>query len=105
MGYGGARHIFVGRTAAPAVYARRGVVAGCSLCTTIAKLILLTPMDELCLRHPVVSVDVFVDDVRLGAIAQADTVVRELIGASDTLEELLEDIGVPLAPEKTAVTA
>ena len=101
--YSSARHIVVGKSAAAALYATRGVVAGCSLCTTLAKLILLTPMDALCSACPSVDVDVFVDDVRLGAIGSPDVVVRTLVEAFEEVEGLLDAVGVPLKMDKTGV--
>ena len=103
--YGGARYVELGRAVGPATYARRGVIAGCSLCATLAKLILLGPLDSLQRSHSEIALDVFVDDVRLGVLGPPDHVVERLVDAFGDLDTALESTGVPLAPAKTAVAA
>ena len=103
--YTGPRHLEVGSAQAPTVFAQQGVVAGCALCTTLAKVILLAVMDDLVLRFPNVDWTLFVDDVGLAARGDQQDVVDLLVAASSALEEAVAALGCPLATGKTAVAA
>ena len=103
--YKGARYVEWGAATADPVYARRGVVAGCSLCTTLAKLILIGPLSGVTERHPRITLDVFVDDLHMGAVGDQDGVVRRLREVFEDVDQVLSAAGVPLAAAKTAVTA
>ena len=103
--YTGARYVEWGRASAPPVFATRGVVAGCSLCTTLAKLILLSPMDAVVGAHRQVSFDVFVDDLRAGTAGTPDVVTRRLDAAFADAEIAFAADGVPLVAHKTTVAA
>ena len=104
--YAGPRHVKVGAFLAPTLFGRRGVVAGCALCTTLAKLYVLTPMDALVVRHPSVSWSIFVDDVSASVEGGHQQICDIIPDAIDDLEqEFSEKLRCPLAPAKTAVTA
>ena len=45
--YSGPRHLELGGGSDSPMHARRGMVASCSLCTTLAKVILVEPLDRL----------------------------------------------------------
>ena len=61
--YGGPRHLHVGSFAPEAIFARRGVVPGCALCTTLAKVYAIGAMDAAVALHPAVQWSIFVDDI------------------------------------------
>ena len=50
--YGGPRHMEVLRAGAVPLYATRGILAGCALCTTLAKVVMLGPMDAVAAAVP-----------------------------------------------------
>ncbi len=45
--YLGPRRLRVGRAFSPVIYPRRGIVAGCTWCTVIIRIIILVPLDQL----------------------------------------------------------
>ena len=89
----------------PPVFARRGIVAGCSLCTTLAKVIMLQPMDRLLVLAPRVEWTLFVDDVGASTRGKEDDVVSILDVAATELREQAACIGCAIADPKTAVVA
>ena len=103
--YGAARYIRLGpHTAAPR-FASRGVVAGCSLATTLVKLYLLRRLDQFVLRHPRVDMNVFIDDFGLATSGTAERSTKDLTAALVDLEEELRLVGCGLSATKTQIVA
>ena len=100
-----ARHVINGGYTAPARWATRGVIAGCSLATTLVKLYLLDIMDGLSMQFPETQLNVFIDDVAITSTGAASVVAEVVVDATLELQREVEIVGCSLAPAKTVVTA
>ena len=107
--FAGPRHLRTGSFGAQTLYARRGVMAGCSLCTTLAKLVTLSPMQEVLRRTRTsrgrLGLHLFVDDVCLATAGGAGEVVTRLRDATAALCQAVQAMGCKLADSKTTVVA
>ena len=106
--YTGPRFLAVdGFGASGYLYSDRGVMAGCSCCTTWAKLATIDPMDSVTEQWPndKVEIDIYIDDVAMRATGSREQVPRWLGQATATLIEEMGQRGIPLADGKTAVAA
>ena len=65
--HGGPRHLEVQRASAMPLRATRGILDGCALCTTLAKVVMLGPMDAVAAAVPAAQLTLFVDDVSAAA--------------------------------------
>ena len=86
-----------------AVSARRGVAAGCIFALTCVRIYILTCADDFVLRHPLVSLDVYVDDWALDATGPEEQVYDALSDAAGDLihvvvkDELNSEVSRPKA--------
>ena len=103
--FAGPRHLRTGSFGAQTLYARRGVMAGCSLCTTLAKLVTLSPMQEVLRRTRTsrgrLGLHLFVDDVCLATAGGAGEVVTRLRDATAALCQAVQAMGCKLADSNT----
>ena len=106
--YTGPRYLAVdGFGASATLHTDQGVMAGCSLCTTWAKLATLDPMDAVVRKWGprTVGVNLYIDDVVMCTYGSDNAVVTRLGGATETLIEEMWARGISLAEGKTAVAA
>ena len=103
--YGIERRVKYGAFVADKRFATRGVVAGCSLATTLVKVYVLQHMDALVIRFPLVSWNVFIDDVGAEMTSDSATAAQHVSMAIHALSEYLESVGCQLAPAKTQVVS
>ena len=106
--YTGPRFVAVdGFGASGMLYTDQGVMAGCSLCTTWAKLATLDPMDAVVKQwgRRTVEIHLYIDDVVMCTYGSMDAVVTRLCGATESLMEEMSRRGIALAEGKTAVAA
>ena len=96
-----ARVVRYGPFAADKRYANRGVVAGCSLATTLVKLYVVRNLDKLVETFPSVKWNVFLNDVAVACAGSPHTIAEEVAAAVEALRELLLVDGCELAPSKT----
>ena len=82
-----------------------GILAGCALCTTLAKVVMIGPMDEIVSAIPAVQLTLFVDDVSAAAHGTCQEVAIAIKEVGDMLEQVVEPIGCQVAKPKTAVAA
>ncbi len=89
------------------LHATRGIVAGCSLATTLVKVYYLRDLDRVVSRVPAsINLDVFIDDVTLSAVGKTAEIVGDMLAAHAILAEtVVESLGCSFAPGKTAVVA
>ena len=103
--YAGPRHLQAGGFGTATVWARCGIMPGCSLCTKFAKLAVATAMIRVQARQPNVSTCIFIDDVPLTATGPRATVIHSIGSAKEHLQEELAPMGCEVAPAKMAVVA
>ena len=84
--YAGPRHLATGASGTATLYAGRGVMPGCSLCTTLAKLILLSAILEVRREWPALNLTLFVDDIGMTAQGNQQEVVDVLSCTSGGLQ-------------------
>ena len=63
--YKGARHIQYEKAFSSAVFARSGIIAGCSLATTLVKVFMWRTLDAAWALHPGIKLKVYLDDILL----------------------------------------
>ena len=81
-------------------------MAGCALGTTFAKVIVKRAIKRVLQQVEGVRITVFVDDIAVSMEHHDEAVVAERIGrAVQLIEELMEEVGCRVAPEKTSVVA
>ena len=88
--YTGPRYLAVdGFGASGLLHTDQGVMAGCSLCTTWAKLATLDPMDAVVAKWGprAVGMNLYIDDVVMCTYGSEDAVITRLGGATETLIE------------------
>ncbi len=104
--YSGPRMIRLRDFVAPEVHAGRGVIAGCSLATTLVKLYTVASYDELAARCPDVAFTNYIDDNVLCATGPPQKVKEVLIDATRIMNRIVEDdLGCRIARRKTRVVA
>ena len=69
------------------------------------KLYILRRIDIFVLRHPRISVNVYIDDVGLASTADARAAVATVAAATVEVEQMLDSVGCKLASGKTQVLA
>ena len=82
-------------------FASRGVVAGCSLATTLIKIYLLRRLDGLLERHPRIDLNVYIDDIAIACLGRPSDICGIVADAVGDLGETLSDCGCRLAESKT----
>ena len=88
--YTGPRYLAVdGFGTSGLLHTDQGVMAGCSLCTTWAKLATLDPMDAVVAKWGprAVGMNLYIDDVVMCTYGSEDAVITRLGGATETLIE------------------
>ena len=86
-------------------WATKGVVAGCSLATSLVKLYLLEMMDQLVVDFPRTELNVFIDDVGASTKGYDDDVVEEVAEITEEIKARLGRIGCELSEAKTVIVA
>ncbi len=101
-----ARHLLMNGSYEAAVYAFCGIVAGCSMATTLVKIYCLQPFDSVCAAWPRVDFDFYIDDLTGSAVGSDAEVLHNLDGAAKCLRKAIkEELCCNLALEKGAVVA
>ena len=103
--YGMPRYVRLGPYSAQPRVATRGVVAGCSLATTVVKIYLLRRLDAWVGRHPAVELNAFIDDMAVAASGAEHAIPTIVATATVDLEEVLNLCGCMLSDAKTQVVA
>ncbi len=104
--YGGPRMIRLKDFVAEEVYADRGVVAGCSLATTLTKVYTLEAYDHLVEQCPEAQFDNYIDDNVISAEGGKDRVVEVLTRATNLLNDLVTgDLHCKISRRKTRIIA
>ncbi len=104
--YGGPRMIRLRDFVAEEVYADRGVVAGCSLATTLTKVYTLEAYDQFVEECPDAQFDNYIDDNVISAEGGKDRVVEVLTRATNLLNELVTgSLHCKISRRKTRVVA
>ena len=99
--YGIARAVRYGPFVADRRFASRGIVPGCSLATTFAKLYMVRGMDKLVVQLPKVTWNVFIDDGAAASTGTPEAIAEEVADAVEALRTSLRADGCELAPAKT----
>ncbi len=104
--YGGPRMIRMKNFVAEELYADRGVVAGCSLATTLTKVYTVEAYDHLVRTCPRARFDNFIDDNVVSAEGNKEEVVEILAEATALLSEVVsERLMCRISRRKTRVVA
>ncbi len=104
--YGGPRMIRMKEFVAEELHAERGVIAGCSLATTLTRVYTIDAYDELTLRCPAVRLDNYIDDNVLSAEGAPGEVAENLGQAAAALSEIVEtQLQCRIARRKTKIIA
>ena len=92
---------------AAALFAGRGVIAGCSFATTLVKVYLLRKLDRFVQRlPPALELSCFIDDVGIHAENEdSSELVEHVADATTDLEETLAEAKCRIEPTKTQVAA
>ena len=89
-----------------AFFCKRGVIAGCAIATTWAKVVLVNGLDSFCqqYRDRAVDIGVYVDDIVVAATAcRADVLVATVREAANCLHEfVVDELQGSIAREKAA---
>ena len=101
--YAGPRHLQAGSFGSHPVWARRGIMPGCSLCTSLAKLAVLEAMLSTVSQWPRVTIDIFIDDLTFNAVGGRQQVTQDIGEAAESFAEKIRPMGCEVAPAKTAV--
>ncbi len=104
--YGGARRISVDKCLTGPAWTLRGVVAGCSLATTVVKLILLEAIDSVVREFPRLRPFVYLDDITLLWRGTRVDQARTLVAAIRRLVAILEgELHAKVSRSKTVIVA
>ena len=88
--YGGPRLLMMHGRTARELYPRKGIVAGCSLATTLVKVYYAKAFDELRARLPrAMSFDVHIDDIIMTMVGRPEEVVESLAAAHEELRRTI----------------
>ena len=101
--YAGSRHLQASDFGTNTVWARKGIMPGCSLCTKFAKLAVLTAMHKVKAEQESLDISIFIDDIPLSATGARDEVLRTIGSAAEQLKAELGPMGCEIAPEKVVV--
>ena len=90
-----------------AVFPRKGIIAGCSLATTLIRVYMVNAMDEALTRLPQgVNTDVFIDDLALSVEGSKEEVTQKAVAAREIMSEVFTGrLNCKFAGEKTAIVA
>ena len=100
------RHLPLGGMITRALFAVCGMPAGCPWATMWVKVIMIRETDKLILRHPVVVLDFFIDDLSVGSTGKKGQVANILIEAARDLHEVIvTDWHSEIAADKGFVVA
>ena len=104
--YAGPRLISLNGSFARPLYPRRGIVAGCSLATTLVKVYYLRAFDDLRrAMHTDISMDIHIDDIILALEGKKSRILSELIEAHENLRGQIEGrMKGKVAEAKTSVS-
>ncbi|CAK0848870.1 unnamed protein product [Prorocentrum cordatum] len=72
-------------------------IAGWSAATTLARLLLLSPLSHAHFGRPQLATRNVIDDVALQIAAQADVVVTQLAGGAESFFASFEQLGLPVS--------
>ena len=89
------------------LFARCGMVVGCSFATTFVKIFYMREFDALAVRHPRVSFEVYIDDVTAMSANKCPRKIVEDMGAfdDDFCSLVAGDLQAKIADNKTVVVA
>ena len=87
--YRGARFVTQCGRAAPALFASRGVVAGCGFATTLVKVYCLEPLDGFARGRPAVALDAYIDDFTMSARGGRAEVLAGLQAAAEDMQQVV----------------
>ncbi len=104
--YGGNRRVSVDKCWSQSVCTVHGVVAGCSLATTLVKIVLIQVMDVIRARYPRLVLFVYLDDITLLWRGFRVAQLRSFVDAIADLVRMLEvDVHAKVSRDKTVVVA
>ena len=88
-----------------AVYPLKGIIAGCSLATTLIRILMVRVLDDVIKELPTgTNVDVSVDDIGISVEGPPSQPAREIAEARRLIHDAFRDrLGCKFAEEKTAV--
>ncbi len=99
------RRLIVDDAVSGAIHPTRGFMAGCARALALIKVVMVRKMDAYVARHPRVNLDLYVDDVELQATGTRRIIDTMTAAVTDLKKVLTEDLGFPLAEEKSRVIA
>ena len=73
------------------LYARVGIIAGCSFATTLIRVFVLTAFDQLVLPRSV-TFDAYIDGMGINAIGSIRTICKDLPGVASQLKGVIDDL-------------
>ncbi len=104
--HSGPRMIRLRDFVAEEVYADRGIIAGCSLATTLTRVYSLDAYDDFVERCPNVNFDNFIDDNVISAEGPPESVARDLSHAAVQLHEIVTNqLECKISRRKTKIVA
>ena len=104
--YTQARCIAWKQFSAKAVYTRQGIVAGCSLATSLVKVFVVQPMDAvISILPPAVGVDMYIDDVSVHALGSEAALRRDVGDAVAMIRDTLQTEVGPVSWEKAGLVS
>ena len=98
--YAGPRRLQAGDFGTNTVWARKGIMPGCSLCTKFAKLAVMSAMKKVQTQQAQVDMCIFIDDIPLTATGTRDQVLKGIGRAADQLQQELAPMGCVVAPKR-----
>ncbi len=105
--YAGPRMLTLDGRAARELYAREGIIPGCTFATTYVKIFYVRRLDQLTAAlPPQVTIDMYIDDAATSAEGEGAEVINIITEAREKLRETLTvDLGCRIAGAKTRVVA
>ncbi len=103
--YRAERRLVVDDALSEAIHPTRGFMAGCARALALVKVVMIRRIDAFVARHPRITLDLYVDDVELQAVGTLRIVGDMAAAVKDLRCVLCEDLGFPLAEDKSQVVA
>eukprot|EP00959_Pyramimonas_sp_CCMP1952_P014419 305588-Pyramimonas_sp.AAC.1 len=97
--YASARHVCLQAMISEAVFARFGVVAGCSMATTMIRINSMGPLDKIA-GSPHVDFKMYIDNSSIAAVGTRQEVASGVVEGARALQSATAEIGATLSADK-----
>ncbi len=103
--YRAERRLVIDDAVSEAINPTRGFMAGCARALALIKVVMVRRIDAFVARNPRIALDLYVDDVELQGVGTFRVVNTMADAVNDLRTVLCDDLGFPLAEDKSQVVA